>query len=1420
MDKRSKDLLRTLVKELRHIFTGANFEDGTILRGDLDRQLERIGIAPNGVIMPLDTLTSTHNGELRAYRIAAAQLQPIPSGQRATVRAEIVERAAYTWINRLLALRAMEARSLIRDTLRVEADYGGISEELFILRQQEPARAAGDDGGWWAVLEDACNKQAQALPGLFALDDPAAALRPSTAALLQAIDLVNGTKLPGFTLIESDAAFLDPDAIGWAYQFYQEEAKQQIDAKCKKGGKVVNRAEIAAKTQLFTEPYMVQWLLQNSLGRSYAEAYPDSTLPENWPCYIKPEKVDIDSRVELADLTLLDPCAGSGHFLRAAFDMLVAMYREQHPDYSARKIVDTVLTTHLHGIDIDPRAAQLTALTLYLRAWELVRSEERRANYTPPSMNLATTPTNLNAANLLHHLEREPRDEALKPLLEGIFNALEQADILGSLLRPREYIDEAIKKLKEDHTLELDFNLDAAELRRTILEISKHSPAELKDMLFTTLLESLQREAGRTDDVSAMLFGREAEQGMRLLQLLDRYYAVVVTNPPYLGSKHMDIPLKRYVEKYYPAGKRDLYAAFILRCLELCKLGGHVAMVTQQSWMFLGAFANIRQLIVNENTLSGIGHLGPRTFKDLSNTNALGFVLFAIHREASKPETLVPCFRLVHSETKEASLYKSVTAFNAGYSDPTIFITKNEVFKVMPGNALFYWSPKGITEAFFVRRTLTSLIDARQGLITGDNDRFLRFYWEIKELYWKPYSKGGPFRRWFGNQELVVNWEWRGTRIKELKTPLGRQKSRPQNISYYFQEGATWTGQSSYGFSVRYLPSGFIFDAKGPAFFVRRKDVKISALIALTNSKLIQFTFSAIQPTVDYGEGYLMSLPAPSTDISSGPLAILGDIAIKLKCIQTAIVPTERYFDIFSFSSVRRSKFSSQIIDALIHTIEGLNERVICKAYKLDKADIKSIFEEAGTPAGWYPLIAGYDTLPTLPNEFELPLLPQEIYDYLAQHERIHPDKQSLTRIKAKLKTLYEAEPGTKSLEQANEESVVDSSENDEEESEAMLATGAYIPIPTETFLEELSVKMELHPISVYWLLEELRAAGVRCIPEELRTLEDRLSVIILRLLGHRWPAQIEANDPVPTWAVQDGIIPLISGTGQPTLATRVRERLRAEDGDTGVPRTEQLLYELTRLTLEEWLHKKFFSHHISQFKQRPIVWHLASTPRKAPGSGRTNKRASNASRSSAFECFIYYHACTQDVLARIRTQYVEPLIQAERNQAGPSQLFGEDTATVIASERILELEAFTDQLRQIEEQGFTCNELTTFIAQEPEPLDRWCGNGYVPPRSRDEFLRQEAAWHVDINDGVRVNIAPLQLAGVLASDVLKTSDARKALVDHARWRADERRWVREGKLPRCGWMSDDVPESPHWQALHKQEDARQEEGISQDTLL
>jgi hypothetical protein len=1447
MNKRHKDILRSLVLALRQQLLGAEM-DGE--RGDLDREMERLGFAPDGSIGPLDALPGANAYQQHAYRTIFVQLHHLSPRQRIVLRRDIIERAAYTWTNRLLALRAMEARGLIDKTLRGDEDYGGISEKLYILRAEQPERVTGEDGGWWAVLTDACQMLAQALPGLFALNDPTVALRPSTPALLQCIALTTGTApLPTApSADELDAAFADPDAIGWAYQFYQQGPKEQIYATLKGSGKAGTREEIAAATQLFTEPYMVQWLLQNSLGRSYAAAYPHSRLPATWPYYVQTAQPEHQANASegqsrtlaLSDLTLLDPCVGSGHFLREAFDMLVAMYREQEPQRPMRDIVQTILSQHLYGIDLDPRAAQLTALTLYLRAWELLRNERKALRQPltiaeiPSHMNVATTPRIPNGGALQRHLQRHPEDTPLQPFLTGMFASLEQADILGSLLRPREYLASVVAEFQRPETLALEMSSSEADWYHSLKALVRLDPDEGTRRLLQRISISFESEVNNDDDVSAALFGRAALEGVKLLRLLMRHYAIVVANPPYMGSKNMDAPLKRYVERYYAPGKRDLYAAFILRCLELCQPNGRVAMVTQQSWMFLRSFANLRAIpaakllgeqqkghftgILRATSIDVLAHLGPNAFEEISGevVQSTMFVL-ANHKPGSEHQFVA--FRLTGLDS---NIEKASHLRNSKLTSKYQYMPFQANIMSIESSPISYWLFDILLDKFTNNEKFVSEFLIKGGLSTTDNARFVRFHWEISSLdRWSGYTKGGGYCRWVGNDYYMVDWGLSGARMKaHIMTIPGNThwSRRIFNSEYYFKSGYSYSPIASGSLGVRKIDASFVLGHKGPAIFAINDDDIDTA--GIYNSRLLTYMLRAVAPQLGFEVNHLLALPSYGSDAHVKHEIIrisLSCVAYKKMQLLTSII--DKSFTPLDTWSSTKSHSQELIISAILCVYESLLDRVVFNAYNLDGKSINLVLEETGTPAGWYPLITNYDALPVLPDAPGLPPLPRELFEYLAIHERVTPDEEQLAGIKRRLRALYEAGPGVKEDEQEESGEASEEDEDEESDGRASGASGAHIPIPTETFLEALSVKMQLHPISVYWLLEELRAEGARCRPEERRGLEDRLSVLVLRLLGHRWPGQIEAGEPVPTWAEPGGILTLVPIFGKATLAERVRERLIAEDGEKATQQTEALLQELTGYTLEAWLRRCFFARHMSQFKARPIAWHLSSTPlagseEDGVSKQKKQRRSGGVSRHPAFECLLYYHACAGDALARIRTLFLEPLLRAEQaklntlssqQETGGQQEAADSTQEeqrkqmrALANARLHELRDFETRLRGIEERGFAFAELAQLLAREP--LDRWSGDGYSTPESLREWQRMEGMWHVDINDGVRVNIAPLQLAGVLAKEVLaRRGDAQKAIVDRARWRADERRWVREGKLPRCGWMHEAVPASAQW---------------------
>jgi hypothetical protein len=516
--------------------------------------------------------------------------------------------------------------------------------------------------------------------------------------------------------------------------------------------------------------------------------------------------------------------------------------------------------------------------------------------------------------------------------------------------------------------------------------------------------------------------------------------------------------------------------------------------------------------------------------------------------------------------------------------------------------------------------------------------------------------------------------------------------------------------------------------------------------------------------------------------------------AITLKRDLVAVDPIERTFAGASVSGAslidgwRTHAGNSDAVAAVLHAIEGLSEREVFSAYGIAGEDLQAVLDETGTPAGWFPLIAGYDAIPELPSDVSVP---GELLEPLAREPRRSLSQQAVYDLKRRLRAAYEAGPGAKPVDELT--TATEDEAEDDEETDAV--AGARIPIPAETFVEELAQKLEVHPISIYWLLRELREKErVVCESELVRFVEDYVSVMVLRLLGHQWPREVESHQPVPAWVDRDGIIPLTEGTGEPTLLGRVRARLAEDFGPDRAGAVEREFDEITGRPLQAWLASDFFRRHIAQFRKRPIAWHVTSSI--ASNGKRRGRGASQA--APAFACLVYYHRLDADLLPKLRTQYVGPLRTSLQTELGALEKMSnrsadQDARRVELLGKLEELTAFDARLDKVIVEGFASPTLDAIAATEP--LDKWCSrDGRTrAPDTRDGFVAQERRYDPDLNDGVRVNVAPLQRARLLAADVLAPKDVEKAIADRAEWRADERRWCREGKLPQPGWWLRDV---------------------------
>lgn len=1377
MEPRLKACLKAIVLELRRELEGHYDAQGNWHPGDLERRLAAIGVRRDRAPVALDELPHLPPEDREARRVVDAFLKSRTEAgiDCAGAMTEFVRQAAYTWTNRLMALRCMEARGLIDDVILQKAVYGGRSLQHHRLARKAPERCAGEDEGLFATLFEEFERRASELPLLFNPRAPEVTLRPSVATIKRCAGLLSGTVATKGQKPATDEVFTAPDALGWAYQYWNTEEKDRVFEKVrtKKGAKIEG-AEIIPATCIYTEPYIVKFLVQNSLGALWMGMQSRSRLAEGWEYYVRDaDRAPVEKKL-LRGVTFLDPACGSGHFLIEAFDLFYAMYQEEGQITEPAEICAAILEWNLYGIDIDERAVQIAAMALVMKA------KEKAPTFVPRRVNLVATNIRLPAGkdHLEAFLRKHPDDAELKPALLAIFDGLGHADELGSLLQIEEPVERELRHIRQKLGRQLTLTGPKTEEEwvawkaGTIERLRQHFDIE-----------------AQAPDLIAALFGEAGAKGLSLVDVLARRYDIVAANPPYMGSKNMGPILKNHIKRHFEAGRRDLYAAFILRCVELITHSGRVAMVTQQSWMFNKYFQKLRSGtqtgILGVTRIECLAHIGPNGFEELSGEVVSAAATVLAMRPDHRHHALV--FRLTDLVGPHAKSRALIDALRSGTSTRRFRVTQSEVAR-LPGAPLVYWLKESLLHLIHGLRRLSSIATVCEGLHPTDTPRFVRYYWEIPwDERWIWYSRGGEFRRWIGIQRTKIDWGQSGERLRLTGKAIIPSAER------YLKAGLTYTDFASGTMAARYLDVGQIFSDAAPAIFPEK--VTAQALLAIVNSRFFTLVMRALSPSpFHFRTGYVAMAPVPNVALPRWLDTVVAG-SIQLARVQVSRDATEAGYAHTPLgmatslhAGYRSATDQAEAAAAIHHGSVGIAEREVAAAYGLHGDDLAAVLAETGTPAGWHSLIAGYDALPPPPDGLEMPA---DLLDRIHSEQRRPPSPDQVGNLKRRLRELYEAGPGAKSEEGQAE------GESDEEDDDELAISDVRAHIPAETFVEELAEKLEVHPISVYWLLRELREKdGVLCGPELRRFAEDHMSVMVLRLLGHRWPREVESREAAPAWADSDEIVPTSEGTRETSLLARVRARVAEDFGSDRANAIEREFAAIVGKPIEQWLASDFFARHISQFKNRPIAWQVQS---RRAGTAKRSRRGRGGDQP-AFSCLVYYQRLDADLLAKLRTQYVGPLrTRLQTELAGLETL---DNRTTDQDARRLQLEAQLEELKDFDSLletvitgGFACSTLDVVGAKET--LDKWTSrDGQSPhPTTRDAFLAQERRYDPDINDGVRVNVAPLQKAGLLAADVLAPKDVDKAIANRAEWRADERRWCREGKLPRPGWWPQDEQE-------------------------
>jgi len=836
---------------------------------DIKQKAYEIGITEKEIKEPeVSTSDTMIIGDRSLNKIEIAQRKSLVSIIKEKGFNNVIEEVAYTWFNRFIALRFMEVNEYLPTGVRVlssiepgkkEPDIikEALNIDLDIDRELVYRLQDGNDTEtlYRYLLVKQCNALKEILPGLFEK------IEYYTEILLPSNLLGEGSVIRRLVDDIPEEDFKDQvEIIGWMYQYYISEKKDEVFEGLKKNIKIT-KENIPAATQLFTPDWIVKYMVENSLGRLWLEGHPDEELKSKWKYYLEEaeqepevqkqlEEIRAKSRdIKPEDIKVLDPAMGSGHILVYAFDVLYDIYKSA--GYSERDIPKLILENNLYGLDIDDRAAQLAYFAVMMKA----RSKSRRIFREKVNLNICS----------IQESNGFPR-EAIDYFSKG-YTYISGASLKREI---RNKITEAEQMKKQNDLSDIGFEQQIRYLIEVFHDAKEYgSILEVKPIDFDAIERRLEEiRNGGTQDLYEYQYRNIILEKIPALvkqaRIMSQKYDVVCTNPPYMGRNGMNGKLSGFLRENYPDGKSDLFAAFME--VPYVKRNGMLAMINQHSWMFLSSFERLRKNIISNKTIINMLHLGPKAFEEIGGevVQSTAFIL----RERHIKEYKSVFIRLV--EIKDAQEKENEMLLAKSNKNDVYFVTMVDNFKAIPGIPIAYWVSDNVINCFDKGKPLGEIAEPKQGLATGDNNRFLRLWYEIdnnkigykiesrekaklSDFKWFPYNKGGAFRKWYGNIEYLINWYNDGKELFAFKGSVLR------NHQYYFRECISWSKVTSGGFSVRYIPKGFLFDVAGCSIFLKKD--KLLYLLGFLNSPSCMKALSLLSQTLNFEVGHIANLP-------------------------------------------------------------------------------------------------------------------------------------------------------------------------------------------------------------------------------------------------------------------------------------------------------------------------------------------------------------------------------------------------------------------------------------------------------------------------------------------------------------------------------------------------------------------------------
>lgn len=1131
MDKEKRSRLKKVVSLAR-----------TIIESDVRAQLRRLGVNEDGSYRPLRELTFLSRDEMKLRGKVLQAIDKEKAGDITPKEAldRYVRHVGFTYINRIAALRAMEVRGLIKETAIRRSRYGGMSRREYEIAEDH--KEYSYDEVLKASLLQAFEEVSGEIKVLFDVNDEYSLLFPESRALRELIRLFS-EEVP-----EED--WEEDDIVGWIYQYYNEDAR----AKFKKAKRKPRADDIPVINQFYTPRWVVRALVDNTLGCLWLEMndrcpmlgypltrseeqlkVPSGDTVDEFCSYLIPlsQQPPPRTRKSVREIKVLDPACGSGHFLVYAFDVLYRMYREDEPETPEQEISNLILENNLFGIDIDLRAVQLAALSLYLKA----------KRYNPrlkvKKMNLVCADARItDGAIRKEFLDLFSDDPELQRIFAKLFEDLDYTYEIGSLLKVRQPFERLLAERRRRGGAQTTFSLmgqtglsKRGRLRgqtrfmkaRAIPEVSGQTivtqKVTLEEMLYA--LMKFEKEAMEKRDMGTLLFATEAEKSVGLVALLSQKYDVVVMNPPY-GP--MPSQTEQYTIKHYPKTKKDYFSAFIEQALDLTKEEGFVGMLTSRVFMFLKTFQRVREDILWNEGLpelildTGFGVLDGATVETAA-TVLRKLKKFPKEMPTEKRECTFCKLTIFDTYEKEKAFMDSLSTYLVKGEHELWYRASFGDLAQVPRTTYAYWASPTLRILFrkyppldrdlSKRHQAPKIADVKHGLDPREARRFKRFFWEVsaneigKDKKWVPYTQGERRARFYGTVNLVVYWENNGAAVKQYiveRYPYlhGKYEWCVTNEKYYFKEGLTWTKKS---FAMRYLPSGVIFSVAGLGCFPVNP-ITLWALLGLLNSKLVDF---------------LLSLEASEHNWEVGQIAT---IPISLKI--------------------------------------GEQENLILRDFSRES----------------YDLLREWNTGDEVSTIFIKPWILQLLHGFNPEEKPItgHPfSKQFSWSDWGSLKEIR---------------SIIGSKEMSLRELTALVIKREGI---MQKRLEELQRQIDEEVYHIYEISEEdknlIGKETVLRRGERSKRLLDthaKSQNHVARLISFYIKKTLESDT--------DGIVSLHK------LVQEVRKHLANDFGENQMDIKEMEIEEILGKSLEEWIATEYFDFHVNLYSRRPIFWHLSSS--------------------------------------------------------------------------------------------------------------------------------------------------------------------------------------------------------------------------------